>query len=145
MYTQFILHGQKNIKLVCGALCNVLAYTAYTGVRAKVMEMTLLYWKGLRIGLKERHSKPCLASPFLHSFFLSTCILLIPHPYSHCETYTRSSASQSPCRRQVDIVEWFQHMTWPNHTTHGYILRNIFFSCRQTFPSIFEKSHIMNP
>jgi hypothetical protein len=45
----------------------------------------------------------------------------------------------------VDVVEWFQHMTWPNHTTHGYILRNIFFSCRETFPSIFEKSHIMNP
>lgn len=42
----------------------------------------------------------------------------------------------------VDAVEWFQHVTWPNHTIHGYILRDIFFSCRETFPSIFEKSHI---
>jgi len=45
----------------------------------------------------------------------------------------------------VVTAEWFQHMTRPNHTTHSYILRDIFLSCRETFPIIFEKSHIMNP
>lgn len=109
------------------------------GLRAKVMEVTLLYWKGLRIGLKERHNKWCPASPFLHSFFLSTWILLIHHPYSHCDIYLVL------CLTITLQKEWFKHMIRPNPTSHGYILRNVFFPCRETFPSIFAYSHFMNP